>query len=408
MAQNAFSKNSLATLVAIRAAEAAAYLTVGARKYFKDQLVGKKNGQSYRFIIRDTGKVVDGLATNRSNGDIKNIVEREVTLTLKPKHIQIETNAIEQVTDIEWDKEIAEPNARKLMNKVVKDVIDQDFGKAGTVFAGAGFAPLAQAGAHLMSVTDEKLYGFCDPNVEAILTSNGQMFTPVGAPDLYSKGLLGNFHQVEYRAQRFLPNVTVSNALASATMSVTGYTTASSGSLANGDYEEWGVLSVSGTSGLSIPRGLPIFVDGIMACDTVGDPTSQEHAFIVKEGVAAAANSGATIDLKVAKVDNSVNSTRDVALADGSVASAISGTASTIDAGKYYMGIVRANGAFEFETLDKLPAEGADYEKQSVEGVTVHENKLVDIDNMENNTRWDVVSLAGVVEPRAVSYFYVK
>ena len=145
-----------------------------------------------------------------------------------------------------------------------------------------------------------------------------------------------------------------------------------------------------------------------MACDTVGDPTSQEHAFIVKEGVAASANTGATIDLKVAKVDNSVNSTRDVALADGSEASAISGAASTIPAGKYYMGIVRANGAFEFETLDKLPAEGANYEKQTVEGVTVHENKLVDIDNMENNTRWDVVSLAGVVEPRAVSYFYVK
>lgn len=406
MATNNFGVNSLATLVAIRGAEAAAFLTVGARKYFKDQLIGKRNGQSYRFVIRDTGKVVDGLVTDRNNGDIKNIVEREVTLTLKPKHIQIETNAIEQVTDVDWDKEIAEPNARKLMNKVVKDVIDQDFGKAGTVFAGRGFTPMAQAGAHLMSVTDEKLYGFCDPNVEAILTSNGQAFTPVGAPDLYSKGLLGDFHQVEYRAQRFLPNVTVSDALASATLSVTNYTTASSGSLASGNYDEWGVITLSGVSnGMSIPKGLPVYIDGIMACDTVGDPTSQEHAFIVKETVAA---TGTSVTAKVAKVDNSVNSTRDIAKADGSDVSAISGNASTIDAGKYYMGIVRANGAFEFETLDKLPAEGADYEKQTVEGVTVHQNKLVDIDTMENNTRWDVVTLAGVVEPRAVSYFYIK
>lgn len=405
---NTIKTNSLATLVAIRAAENAAFLTVGARKYFKDQLVGKRNGQSYRFVIRDTGKVVDGLATNRDNGDIKSIVEREVTLTLKPKHIQIETNAIEQVTDIEWDKEIAEPNAQKLMNKVVKDTIDSEFGKAGAVFAGAGFAPLAQAGAHLMSVTDEKLYGFVDPNVEAILTSNGQMFTPVGAPDLYSKGLLGNFHQVEYRAQRFLPQVKVSNDLASATIKATNYTTATSGSLASGNYAEWGVLTLSGTSGCAIAKGTPFFIEGIMACDTVGDPTSQEHAFIVKEGIAAAANSAATVDVKVAKVDNSVNSTRDVALEDGSVASAISGDVSTIDAGKYYMAQIRANGAFEFETLDKLPAEGANYEKQSVEGVTVHENKLVDIDNMENNTRWDVVTLAGVVEPRAVAYAYVK
>lgn len=406
MAQNAIKTNSLATLVAIRAAESAGYLTVGSRKYFKDQLVGKRNGQSYRFVIRDTGKVIDGLVTDRNNGDIKNIVEREVTLTLKPKHIQIETNAIEQVTDVEWDREIAEPNAQKLMNKVVKDTIAKDFGKVSTVFAGRGFTPMAQAGAHVMSVTDEKLYGFCDPNVEAILTSNGQSFTPVGAPDLYSKGLLGTFHQVEYRAQRFIPNVNVSEAIASATLTVTNYATASSGSLASGNYDEWGVLAISGVSNNDVlPKGLPIFIDGIMACDTVGDPTSMEKAFVVLDSVTA---TGATVSAKVAKVDNSENSTRDVALEDGSVASAISGNASTIDAGKYYMGIVRANGAFEFETLDKLPAEGADYEKQTVEGVTVHQNKLVDIDTMENNTRWDVVTLAGVVEPRAVSYFYVK
>ena len=406
MAQNNIKTNSLATLVAIRAAEAAAYLTVGSRKYFKDQLVGKRNGQSYRFVIRDTGKVIDGLVTDRNNGDIKNLVEREVTLTLKPKHIQIETNSIEQVADIEWDREIAEPNAQKLINKVVKDQVNKDFGKVSTIFAGRGFAPMAQAGAHLMSVTDEKLYGFCDPNVEAILTSNGQSFTPVGAPDLYSKGLLGNFHQVEYRAQRFLPSVNVSEAIASATLTVTGYSTASSGSLASGNYDEWGVLAVSGVANTNvIPKGMPIFIDGIMACDTVGDPTSMEHAFVAIESVTA---TGASVNVKVAKVDNTENSTRDVALEDGSVASAISGNASTIDAGKYYMGIVRANGAFEFETLDKLPAEGAEYEKQTVEGVTIHENKLVDIDSMENNTRWDIVTLAGVVEPRAVSYFYIK
>ena len=62
----------------------------------------------------------------------------------------------------------------------------------------------------------------------------------------------------------------------------------------------------------------------------------------------------------------------------------------------------------EFETLSKLPAEGAEYEQQTVEGVTVHQNKLVNIDSMENNVRWDVVTLAGVVDDRMVSYFYVK
>jgi hypothetical protein len=282
------------------------------------------------------------------------------------------------------------------MNKVVKDQINEDFGKCGTVFGGRGFTPMAQAGANLMSITDEKLYGFVDPDVEAILTSNGQAFTPVGAPDLYSKGLLGTFHQVEYRAQRFLPSVKISDGLASATLSVSNYTTAASGD----------TMTIAGVvSGDKIAKGTPFFIEGIMACDTVGDPTSNEKAFIALESVEA---TGTSVDVKVAHIDNSVNSTRDVALEDGSVASAISGAASTLDAGVYKMGIIRANGAFEFETLDKLPAEGANYEKQTVESVTIHENKLVDIDSMENNTRWDIVTLAGVIEPRCVSYFYVK
>ena len=70
--------------------------------------------------------------------------------------------------------------------------------------------------------------------------------------------------------------------------------------------------------------------------------------------------------------------------------------------------MIRANGAFEFETLDKLDAEGADYEKGSVDGVTIHKNKLVELGPMTNKTRFDIVDLAGVVEPRACAYVLIK
>ena len=44
---NDIKTNRRAELVLIRSAEAAPYLTVGAKSYCKDQLVGKRNGQSY-------------------------------------------------------------------------------------------------------------------------------------------------------------------------------------------------------------------------------------------------------------------------------------------------------------------------------------------------------------------------
>jgi hypothetical protein len=40
--------------------------------------------------------------------------------------------------------------------------------------------------------------------------------------------------------------------------------------------------------------------------------------------------------------------------------------------------------------------------------VNIHKNKLVDLGTMVNKTRFDIVSMAGIVEPRAVAYILVK
>ena len=132
---NTFITNKLATLVAIRAAEAAGYLTVGSKKYFKNQLADKNNGQSYDFYVRDTGDAVNRLAYQ--GGDKIAITERKVTLTLDPWHVLISTNAIEKVTDVEdWEDEIARPNGQKLIQGVVRKAIENDLGKVGTAFIG--------------------------------------------------------------------------------------------------------------------------------------------------------------------------------------------------------------------------------------------------------------------------------
>ena len=402
---NTFVTNKLCTLVAIRAAEAAGYLTVGSKKYFANQIAGKNNGQDYDFYIRDTGDAVNRLAYQA--GDKIALSERKVTLSLDPWHVLINTNAIEKYTDIEdWEDEIAKPNGQKLIQGVVRKAIENDLGKVGTAFIGSGFTPLSQAAGHLASVVSEDLYGFVDPNVEAILTSNGQQFVPVDAPDMYSKGLLGRFHGAEYRAQRWMPTLNISTGVSNALNAASVTAAAVDG----GDSKLFN-LSISGASvsGITIPKATPIFIEGVMACDTVGDPTTAEQAFIVLEAVTATAN---TVVVKVRAKDITKGGTREIAKENGdsfAAVSAITGSISVPEAGKYYTGIVRADGSFEFETLDKLDAAGAEYEKSpNVEGLTVHQNRLVDLRDMTDDTRWDIVTLCGTVEPRACAAFYVK
>ena len=116
---NTIKTNTLTELIAVRFAETAGYLTNGSKKYFAGQLEGKRNGQTYKFVVRDTGGAVNALAIDTANDKIT-IVEREVSMTLDPWHVAVNTNAIESVTDLKWDVEIAVPNSQKLVNAVTR------------------------------------------------------------------------------------------------------------------------------------------------------------------------------------------------------------------------------------------------------------------------------------------------
>ena len=154
---NTIKTNTLAELVAVRFAEAAAFLTVGSSKYFAGQLVGKRNGQTYKFVVRDTGEAVNALAI--SGGDKTTIVEREISLTLDPFHVAVETNAIESVTDLNWDKEIAQPNSQKLVNAVTKKAVRNALGHAMTAFVGEGFLPKTSSNTSLIPYNLREAFG---------------------------------------------------------------------------------------------------------------------------------------------------------------------------------------------------------------------------------------------------------
>lgn len=391
---NTFNTNKLTDLVAVRAAETAGYLTVGSKSYFKDQLVGKRNGQTYEFVIKDAGAFQIG--PDLTGTGASTLTEKKVSKSLVDGAIAIETNMIEGLTDVDWDKEVATPNGSKLINGITKNVVDADLGLQATAFVGEGFVPLAKAAGYLKSISDDSLYGFIDPNIQAVLASNGQQFVPVGAPELYKSGLIGNFHGAEYRASRWMPTVEITDALVTevAASKVTSYADKGDGTA---------ILKLNGITSV-IPKGTPIFIAGVYACDVVGDKTSNLAAFIAIEDASAGS-------VKVRAVEFSGEGTKQICDANGNEltsAKLVSKAISIPPAGTYYAGIVRVDGAMEFDTLPKLDWANSDSKSSSVNGVTVHENRAVDSIKGSNITRFDIVALAGIVEPRACAYVLVK
>lgn len=392
---NDIKTNRRAELVLIRSAEAAPYLTVGSKNYCKDQLVGKRNGQSYEFVIRDAGEYVEGM--DISNVGSEDVIERKVTKNIKIGNVKVNTNLLEKVTDVNWDKEIAEPYGEKVAKGLVQSVLADDIGLQNTAFVGNGWLPLFKASNYLESISSESQYAFVDPMVESIMQSSGRGFTPAGDVEpRFQKGLKGMVGQAEVRAQQGMPTLEISDELAAelASATVTSYATGT-------DYD---TLTLNGVTE-SIPAGTPLFIAGVYATDMVGVKTSALKAFIAIEDATAGS-------VKVRKTDFVGNGTREACDIDGDniVLSELASKklANPIKAGIYFTGIFRVNGAMEFDALPELDWSNAESRVTSPDGITLHEGRAVDVFAGTNKTRWAIAAVAGIVEPRGCAYVCIK
>ena len=415
--------NNKVELIAFRAAEAANYLRIGSRKYFKDQLVGKRNGQKYTFVVRDAGSFQEGM--DLSGTGASNLTERSVEKELQLGNIVIETNLLNKVTDIDWDDDVAKINGPKLIHGVVRKAVDADLGLQNTAFVGTGFQPLFKAQNFLKTVSDAPSYGFINPMINSILSSNGQSFTPAEASDVFSgAGLVGKLSDVEYRANQYMPMVSVDSATDTEIKKVTQLEYVA-GSTDNDDatLRLYGVTTV-------IPKGYVFWAKGVYATDICGDKTAALKAFIaVEDGKKAGTGTGESgsasySTIKIRAIHFVGEGTKEVCKADGSAfgssesaartafntafASITAADLSLLPVGDYFGGFVRIDGSMEFETVDQLDASNADTKKETVEGLTVIENRAVDVMKGTNTTRWTVVSMSGIVDPREVAYVLVK
>lgn len=393
---NTINTNTRAELVLIRSAEAAPYLTVGSKNYCKDQLVGKRNGQSYEFVIRDAGEYVEGMDISGTGSE--DVIERKVTKNIKIGNVKVNTNLLEKVTDVNWDKEIAEPYGEKVAKGLVQSVLADDIGLQNTAFVGNGWLPLFKASNYLESISSESQYAFIDPMIDSIMQSSGKAYTPAGDVEpRFQKGLKGMVGQAEVRAQQGMPTIEISAALASelAAAKVTSYTDNNDGTA---------TLVLSGVTA-DIPAGTPLFIKGVYATDLVGVKTSALKAFIAIED----AKNGS---VKIRAVDFSGHGTREACDINGDninpTALANLDIVNSIKEGIYFTGIFRVNGAMEFDALPELDWSNAESRVTTPDGITLHEGRAVDVFAGTNKTRWAIAAVAGIVEPRAVAYVCIK
>lgn len=392
---NEIKTNKRAELVLIRSAEAAPYLTVGSKNYCKDQLVGKRNGQSYEFVIRDAGEYVEGMDISATGSE--DVIERKVTKSIKIGNVKVNTNLLEKVTDLNWDKEIAQPYGEKVAKGLVQSVLTDDIGLQNTAFVGTGWLPLFKASNYLESISSEPQFAFVDPMVESIMQSSGKGFTPAGDVEpRFQKGLKGMVGQAEVRAQQGMPTIEISDELATelASATVTSLTTG----------EQYDTLTLNGVTKV-IPAGTPLFISGVYATDMVGVKTSALKAFIAIEDAVNGV-------VKVRKTDLTGNGTREACDIDGAnvVVGELAGKklANPIKAGVYFTGIFRVNGAFEFDALPELDWSNAESRVTSPDGITLHEGRAIDVLGGSNKTRWAIAAVAGIVEPRGCAYVCIK
>ena len=434
---NSLELNERTQLVLLRFLTASPYLTVGSKKYFSDNLVGMRDGETRQFVIRDRAPVKHGLnqgntlyAASTSAGSPTTsfkakagryqLVEKKVQMKLEDFNISLATDAVERYTSLNWEDEVAKPQGGALSQDVTRTYVTRNFPKAATAVIGSGFQPLAEAGAYLEEISSEKVFGFIDSKYQAILTANGQEFNPVGSPsEFYSKGLLGTFHDVEYRTQRFIPKIKVSTATKTAIEGATAAVLA----VENGVTTL--TLTLASPAQLSFKAGTPIAIDGLYACDMLGDVTDSPFYFIVGEDYTMASSSASCV-LPIGNLlweSYAKSGTRIFAQEGGSdfenlaavntfitaqLAAGVKVTTPLDADAMYYCGQLRLDGAMEFETLNKFDASNAETKAGEVAGYMMFENRVVDIDEMVNDTRWDVVAMAGIVDPRACVNVYSK
>ncbi len=383
------------------------------KSYFADQMKGKKCGKTYSFVLRDSGKVTDGLAI--ASGQNKDILEKEVKVTLKNKKNVVSLDVLESVVDIEsFDTEVGKPYGTHLGAEVQKDAITNTVFDASSAHIEAsgssGWVPLSHAIAGIKSRrVGGKVVGFLDPVAESNLTVsalNNWSFTPSAkGEDFYGDGTIGRFQGGEFVYANDMPTVTGhTQPEGYADLEFDGLEVGTDGKYFLTVDTSYKVTSAGtpGKVGQVIKAGNCFKIDGYKTCNSVGMPTNQDFVFVVQTDTKAG-----DAKVEVQRVDIEEGGARNCFKTN---ATDVAGEAkflltSGVD---YNVAQVRTVDALAFENAPLDDLVGAENTTVEIGGIRLKQTVVGDVSSMENYTRWDIAYGAKIVDNREASLVYLR
>ena len=404
---NSFVDNSYVKLFIANIIDAMPYLK-RSKSHFAGELKGKKGGEVYNFVLRDSGKPTSGLAV--TNSDRLDVKEGKIWLAARHKKSVVALNILESVVDIYgFKEEIADPYGLNLGAEIQKDAIDESYfdGCVAKVATSNGWTALSSAIAHQRSARNgAKLCGFLSPEAEDNLTTHSLNNWHFGSNELvdrfYKEGAVGMFHGTEFAYVNDVPVVTVptggfSNITVSAGANVAAPTTSLSGAV------DRTVLTVSSLS-QDIPAGVPFTMEGAYACDSLGRKTRALFSFITQE----AAKSGDT-QLVVQRLRPEDCGSRNVSITGITDVASIAGTLTCQLAANtsYEVAQIRCDDVMNWDNIPLDDIAQCENTSATFGGVNMHVAKGGDWGTAKNSTRWDVGYLTGIVDNRLVSLAYM-
>ena len=203
MALDTTKTSKLAKTIVVNAILNSAYLTRGASKIDEAQMAGKRNGETYSFVVDDitAAKFTAGTAPTGT------LTSRSVDLSVKNYGTSLELSGVQKALDLGNWEDLAGDVGAAIANKASEDTAYNDMQQISATKV-SNYKGIAKAAAKLASKYSGKIYGFADPCIIGELSGEGRNAQPINVGEQWGVNLEGKLFNISELRTMNLPKVT--------------------------------------------------------------------------------------------------------------------------------------------------------------------------------------------------------
>lgn len=379
-----------------------------------DFSVGSQAGSVARLVLRDGGKVTDGIVM--TDADRTGMQERVIYGWRSQKKACIEADVIAKVIDLASWTEYIKSTSIKLAIAIQQEVIDTEYFKTGVVCANSNpWAALSDAAmATVTARQGSTVTGYIAPRAQGAIAAKaigGYTFgiASDAAKNLYAENSIGQYAGVEFINIPEIPEVKVPSGITGlAVNSALVINATHYGESIPETYLE--MVAATGVTA-TLPKGYAFNLPEVYSTNVQGAKSPYEFGFVLQDAVTL--NGATPVNAKVQSLITANCYARNCYIGDGTNSAenlaAVSGTVDVIlSAGTTYWPCeIRTKEALVFQGIDQADLDGAKNESGSVGEVKISITSLGDITNKNNITREDVAYVAVKGDIRGSSMAYI-